>query len=210
MNETLVTLMGNVATTPVYRETGSGSVVRFRLAATSRRWDRGRGLWADGHTNFFTVWAWRNLGANVVASVALGEPLVVQGRLKVRHEEREGRRWMSADVEAVAIGHDLSRGTAAFRRSPRGRPTMMADSAGHVGPHVPSVPESDPVFAPDEREIREAQGAGQQRVPRSGATGPQPDLPDGAGRLRPVPPSGEGTGELPQALFEVETVDVRA
>ncbi|WP_199566595.1 single-stranded DNA-binding protein [Streptomyces triticagri] len=186
MNETLVTLMGNVATTPVYRETGSGSVVRFRLAATSRRWDRERGVWADGHTNFFTVWAWRNLGANVVASVTLGEPLVVQGRLKVRHEERDGRRWMSADVEAVAVGHDLSRGTAVFRRSPRGRPAVMSDSAGHVGPHVPSAPESDPVFA-----------------------GPRSDLQsDGqadAGRLRPVPPSGEGgEQELPQALFEVD------
>ena len=36
---------------------------------------------------------------------------MVQGRLKVRTEVREGQSWTSADIDAVAIGHDLARGT---------------------------------------------------------------------------------------------------
>ena len=120
MSETMVTVVGNVATAPVFRELPSGSVARFRLAATARHRDRSTGEWADGHTNFFTVWAWRGLGTNVAASLSVGDPVIVQGRLKVRNEERAGgRQWMSADVDAVVVGHDLARGTSAFRRAPR-------------------------------------------------------------------------------------------
>ncbi|AZM53297.1 single-stranded DNA-binding protein [Streptomyces sp. WAC 01529] len=120
MNETMVTVVGNVATTPVYRELPSGPVARFRLAVTSRYFDAGKNTWNDGHTNFFTVWASRTLGKNVQGSLSVGEPVIVQGRLKVRDEERGGQHWTSADIEAQAIGHDLSRGTSAFRRVLKG------------------------------------------------------------------------------------------
>ncbi|MFH8606438.1 single-stranded DNA-binding protein [Streptomyces sp. NPDC018029] len=130
MNETLVTVVGNVATTPVYRELPSGPVARFRLAVTSRYYDAAKNTWNDGHTNFFTVWAWRALGTNVQGSVSVGEPVIVQGRLKVRDEERGGQHWTSADIEAVAVGHDLSRGTAAFRRVGRANPALTEPTAG--------------------------------------------------------------------------------
>ncbi|MYQ47090.1 single-stranded DNA-binding protein [Streptomyces sp. SID4985] len=120
MNETLVCVVGNVATQPLYRDMAAGPSARFRLAVTSRYWDREKSAWTDGHTNFFTVWANRQLAVNVAASVEVGQPVVVQGRLKVRSETREGQQgWASADIDAVAIGHDLARGTAAFRRAAR-------------------------------------------------------------------------------------------
>ncbi|MFS8197221.1 single-stranded DNA-binding protein [Streptomyces sp. CWNU-52B] len=135
MNETMVCVVGNVATQPVFRETAAGSSARFRLAVTQRYWDRERNAWKDGHTNFFTVWANRALAANVQASVSLGEPLVVRGRLKVRSEQRDGQSWAGADIEASAIGHDLARGTAAFRRAPRG--DLAPDHAsGHAADHA--------------------------------------------------------------------------
>jgi single-strand DNA-binding protein len=85
---------------------------------TSRYWDREKSAWADGHTNFFTVWANRQLAVNAAASLSVGEPVIVQGRLRVRMEVREGQQnWTSADIDAVAIGHDLARGTSAFRRA---------------------------------------------------------------------------------------------
>lgn len=130
MNETLVTVVGNVATRPEFRRTPTGvPVARFRLATTARRWDRERGGWSDGPTSFYTVWAWRQLGENVVASVAVGEPVLVQGRLRVREEERDGQRWISADVDAITCGHDLTRGTSAFRRVSAARPDLMAPNA---------------------------------------------------------------------------------
>lgn len=120
MNETVVCVVGNVATPPLYRETAAGPSARFRLAVTARYWDREKSAWTDGHTNFFTVWSNRQLAVNVAASVEVGQPVVVQGRLKVRTEVRDGQQGRtSADIDAVAIGHDLARGTALFRRAVR-------------------------------------------------------------------------------------------
>ncbi|MEU7061616.1 single-stranded DNA-binding protein [Streptomyces sp. NPDC046197] len=127
MNETLVCTVGNVATQPVYRELASGASARFRLAVTSRYWDREKSAWTDGHTNFFTVWANRQLAANTMASLSVGDPVIVQGRLKVRTEVRDGQNRTSADIDALAIGHDLARGTAAFRRT--GRPESASSPA---------------------------------------------------------------------------------
>ncbi|WP_454316986.1 single-stranded DNA-binding protein [Streptomyces phaeoluteigriseus] len=135
MNETMVCAVGNVATQPVYRELSAGSSARFRLAVTSRYWDREKSIWADGHTNFFTVWANRQLAANVATSLNVGDAVIVQGRLKVRAEAREGQNWTSADIDAVAIGHDLARGTSLFRRAARPDTTAAAG--------VPTQPEPD-------------------------------------------------------------------
>ncbi|MEU1671446.1 single-stranded DNA-binding protein [Streptomyces roseifaciens] len=139
MNETLVTVVGNVATEPDCREAANGSPSsRFRLAATVRRWDRSKEEWADAYTSFYTVWAWRALAANVVASLDVGEPVVVQGKLRIREEEREGKRWLSAEIDAVSVGHDLSRGTSVFRRV----------SPARALPAEPSAPGSAPEAAP--------------------------------------------------------------
>ncbi|MFJ5773439.1 single-stranded DNA-binding protein [Streptomyces sp. NPDC093094] len=116
MNETMICAVGRVATQPVYRELAAGASARFRLAVTARYWDREKSAWTDGHTNFFTVWANRQLATNAAASLGVGDPVVVQGRLKVRQDVRDGQNWTSADIDAVAIGHDLARGTSAFRR----------------------------------------------------------------------------------------------
>ncbi|MFG2892801.1 single-stranded DNA-binding protein [Streptomyces sp. NPDC048248] len=139
MSETMVTLVGNAATAVEHRQTPTGvSVARFRLASTTRRWDRTRECWTDGDTSFYTVRSWRTLADNVAASVAVGEPLVVQGRLRLREGEKPpeqgGQRWFSAEVDAVAIGHDLSRGTAAFRRAARPRMDVVPAQPGTSGP----------------------------------------------------------------------------
>jgi len=147
----LVTVVGNVATQPEIRKTPAGAnVARFRLATTSRRWDQSSGGWSDGPTSFFTVWAWRGLGQNVMASVGIGEPLVIQGRLRVREDERNGQRYTAAEIDAVAVGHDLARGTSAFRRVSVARPELVAPAAQAAaaspestpGPLVERAPES--------------------------------------------------------------------
>ncbi|MFI7007055.1 single-stranded DNA-binding protein [Streptomyces sp. NPDC050145] len=148
MNETLLTVVGNVATTPVYRELPTGPVARFRLAVTSRRFDAGQGTWVDSHTNFFTVWAWGNLGANVQGSVSIGEPVIVQGRLKVRDEERGGQHWTSADIQATAVGHDLARGTAAFRRA-TARKAAAEGQPARDEPSFAIEPEREPQPQPE-------------------------------------------------------------
>lgn len=130
MNETVVTVVGNAATDVVCREGAEGRpVARFRLAVPSRHWDRAGAMWVDGPTSFYTVWARRSLAANVAESVRTGEPLMVRGRLRIREEEFRGERRTSADIEATAIGHDLSRGTSVFRRVSAASPGLTG-SAG--------------------------------------------------------------------------------
>ncbi|MEU9705441.1 single-stranded DNA-binding protein [Streptomyces sp. NPDC047981] len=157
MNDTMVTLVGNVATSVEYRDTATGGVARFRFAVTARRWDRERGTWSDGHTSFYTVFAWRALGANLAASVSVGEPLIVHGRLRVREEEfasgpgedgaagPEVRRRTFVDIDAVAVGHDLTRGTAAFRRAVKAEPRTTERQGNGAGGAV----ERDLWEAPD-------------------------------------------------------------
>ncbi|MFI0225014.1 single-stranded DNA-binding protein [Streptomyces lydicus] len=152
----MVTLVGNAATAVEHRQTTAGvTVARFRLAATSRRWDKAQERWTDGETSFYTVRSWRGLADNVAASVAVGEPLVVQGRLRLREgeqpPERGGQRWFSAEVDAVAIGHDLSRGTAAFRRVVRAAraaadfvPETQRRTDGPGQEQDPTQPQSSP------------------------------------------------------------------
>lgn len=146
MNDTVVTLVGNAATGVEYRETASGGVARFRFAVTPRRWDRRNSVWTDGSTSFYTVCAWRNLGANLTASVNVGDPLVVHGKLRVRDEAKDGQRRTFVDIDAVSIGHDLTWGTSAFKRVARANPALTerpadasaAASAGNsaAGPGV--------------------------------------------------------------------------
>ncbi|MET4922876.1 single-stranded DNA-binding protein [Streptomyces sp. PSRA5] len=160
MNDTVVTLVGNAATGVEYRETSTGGVARFRFAVTPRRWDRRNSAWTDGSTSFYTVCAWRNLGANLTASVNVGDPLVVHGRLRVRDEANDGQRRTFVDIDAVSIGHDLTWGTSAFKRVARANPALTerpadasaatsaaqaaATAAADVGTGPDSGPDSDP------------------------------------------------------------------
>ncbi|WP_284578966.1 single-stranded DNA-binding protein [Streptomyces sp. 2P-4] len=134
MNDTLVTLVGYVATQIDYKETANGPSARFRFAVTPRYFDRRKDAWTDGATSFYTVWARRTLAVNLTGSVSVGEPLVVHGRLRVRDDppDAEGNRWFSAEIDATAIGHDLNRGTAAFRRITRAEPALMVTQKAAV------------------------------------------------------------------------------
>ncbi|WP_433547652.1 single-stranded DNA-binding protein [Streptomyces sp. CA-294286] len=129
MNETMVTLVGNAASGPIEMETPRGGSVKFRLAVQPRYFHREKETWADGPTSFYTVWTRRTLAANLTSSLSIGEPLIVHGRLRIKEESKGERRWLSAEVEAVAVGHDLNRGTAAFRKVARADPRLVEPAA---------------------------------------------------------------------------------
>lgn len=181
MNETMICAVGNVATQPVFRDLVNGGSLRFRLAVTARYWDREKSAWTDGHTNFFTVWANRQLATNASGSLAVGDPVVVQGRLKVRTDVREGQSRTSADIDAVAIGHDLARGTAAFRRTGRAeastsppRPEPNWEVPAGESPSEPAgAPTGDP--------------AGESAGEPSEESAAQPTAPAAEHRPEPVP-----------------------
>ncbi|MFB7664455.1 single-stranded DNA-binding protein [Kitasatospora sp. NPDC056138] len=147
MNETLVTMVGNVASTVSYAETSAGvPVANFRMAATERRFDRATGDWVDGETSWITVVAWRRLAANVVSSVSKGDPVVVSGRLRIREWGEEDRRRSAVEIDARVVGHDLGRGTSAFRWAVQARSEQVTE---HVAGQVAGRPVREALPVPD-------------------------------------------------------------
>jgi single-strand DNA-binding protein len=116
-NEAQISLIGYVATQPFTKKVAGADKVSMRVAWTPRRQDKSTGEWTDGNTSYVNVVCWRRLANNVAISLRTGDPVVVMGRLSVRpYEDKTGVRRTAVDVDASAIGHDLSRGVSTFRR----------------------------------------------------------------------------------------------
>ncbi|KAB1915121.1 single-stranded DNA-binding protein [Micromonospora sp. AMSO31t] len=128
MFDTYVTIVGNVLTAPEWRRTTQSNtlVANFKVASTARRLDRESGRWVDGNSLRVRVNCWRKLAEGVAASVAVGDPVVVAGRLYTRDwTDDAGNHRTLYELEAVAVGHDLARGRARFLRN---RPSMTTST----------------------------------------------------------------------------------
>lgn len=91
--------------------------VTFRLACTARFFDRSQGGYRDHETVWLSVKAWRDLAHNIAASVHVGEPVVVVGRLRTHTYTVDGEHKQYQELEASTVGHDLALGTSMFHRS---------------------------------------------------------------------------------------------
>jgi single-strand DNA-binding protein len=124
MNDITLSVVGNVVNDVELRFTRSGEpVASFRIAASTRRFDRQSERWVDGDTHYFTVSCWRGLAHNVVQSLTKGMPVVVVGRLRSREVQRPCTEHTHTvryyDIEAASVGVDLARGVATFTRVKR-------------------------------------------------------------------------------------------
>lgn len=116
-NEIDVTVKGNLAWEPKLTETTRGvPQVKFRVGSTPRRRDAMTGQWNDGPTEWFDVIAYRDLAENAALSLRKGTPVVVRGRLEFRQWDRDGKPYSTNQIVADAIGVELSRGAATYRR----------------------------------------------------------------------------------------------
>jgi single-strand DNA-binding protein len=112
------TVSGLVATTPRHLVTQEGlPITSFRLASSTRRFDRTKKIWVDGETNWFTINSFRQLAINSASSISKGDRIVVSGRLKVRDWDNGERSGTSVEIEADCLGHDLVWGTTQFSRT---------------------------------------------------------------------------------------------
>ena len=172
MNETHVTVVGNLVADPVLRVTpGEREVAGFRLASTVRRYDAELGRSVDVRTSFYSVSCWGYLARNVAESLRKGERVVVTGRLDVREYAGDDKVLRtSVDVVADAVGHDLAYGTSRFTKVRRGvaEAASPAEGAEEAEPDGPDnvLDEEEPVFGPAESDpFVEADG---MRIGRDG------------------------------------------
>lgn len=125
-NETTVTVRGFVGSKPQFFENeGSKPTLIFSLGVTSRRWSREANEYADGKTVWYDVRCYGQLARNVAASIGVGTPVLVRGRLAEREwTDKEGNTRKSFAVIGESVGIDLSTGTATFAKMPRNTPVL--------------------------------------------------------------------------------------
>jgi single-strand DNA-binding protein len=93
------------------------NVVSFRLASSYRKFDQETKTWVTSETNWYTISAFRKLAVNAGSSLSKGHRVIVQGRLRIRDWDNGERSGTSVEIDADAIGHDLSFGTSSFERT---------------------------------------------------------------------------------------------
>ena len=114
-----ITVVGNVVTSPERKRTQNGSVTKFRVAETDRRFDGAKQEWIDASTFFVDVECWGELGGNVSHSISKGDPVVVLGNIRTDEWESEQGHRSRPQVRAHTVAPNLARGTADFRRTQR-------------------------------------------------------------------------------------------
>ncbi|HLR93026.1 MAG TPA: single-stranded DNA-binding protein [Jiangellaceae bacterium] len=108
MDDAQVTVVGRLATKvellPSKDET---FVAKFRVAQTQRRRAADTGEWHDGETSFFQVYCYRQVATQVHASLAKGDPVIVQGRLQIESWDNGERSGHSVVIRANTVGANL-------------------------------------------------------------------------------------------------------
>ena len=109
MNDTTVTVVGNVVDAPRRNNTQNGAVTNFRIASTARRYDAASEQFVDGGTLWVDVECWNALSGNLAASISKGDPVIVQGALTTHSWESESGPRSKPRIRAFAVGPNLSR-----------------------------------------------------------------------------------------------------
>jgi single-strand DNA-binding protein len=128
VNDTIVTVVGNVVDSPRRVTLDSGAVTNFRMASTARRYDARTEQFVDAGTFWVDVECWNTLGGNVSASVSKGDPVIVHGALSTHSWESETGPRSKPRIKAVAVSHNLAKGRALFTRDKPARPAEPADA----------------------------------------------------------------------------------
>lgn len=175
---TPISVVGTIATVPKLIRTGAGvPLCSFRLASSERRYDRERGDWVEGATNWYSITAFRSLAEHSHYSFQKGDRVFVSGRLRVRNWENKERSGTSVEIEADALGHELRWGTSRFARQTSGQ---------RDGATVTSFPSPAP---------GSAESAGSPASDSDGRDRAETDRADPAGRSDA--PGGSGGSEAP-------------
>jgi len=132
MSDMRVSIVGTVLTKPERRivEKNNAPVTTFRVVTNYRRYDRASETWTDNGMFRVRVVCWRRLADHVHASLNVGDPVIVVGRLFTRDwRGTEGELRVTYELEADTVGHDLSRGIAEFTRVRAEGPHSMIEDA---------------------------------------------------------------------------------
>lgn len=140
MPKITATVVGNVVSKKELKEFGTKGedsenyVLNFRIAAQDSHFDRDAKEWKDDEPNFNSVTVWGKKARNVAASIEVGNPVVIQGFLKMKDA------WTNKDdeemppqqyIEAITVGIDVCAYSGESHRKPKGGASSNSnDSSG--------------------------------------------------------------------------------
>lgn len=138
MNETTLTIRGNLTAEPERITSSKGAFTTFRVAVNEFHYDQATSSYVDGRTSFYKVVAFRQIGDNVHKCLHKGDPVVVYGTLRISQwETSAGDTRSTPEIEARSVGPDLRWGIATFQRVSAQRRSDQQPSwrnAGSEGP----------------------------------------------------------------------------
>jgi single-strand DNA-binding protein len=145
----MITFHGWTGSDVRHRTAKEVSVATVRVAATPRI--KKDGEWVDGETTWYSVTAWRVLADHLRDSIRKGDPVIVHGRLRTETwAPEDGPASTTLHVDALLVGHDLTRGISHFIKA---KPERMAaeeqatsDASAEVGDGI-ETPVADEVAA---------------------------------------------------------------
>lgn len=184
MNETHVTIRGNMVADPDRITGAKGEFTTFRVAVNEFYRDQAGGGYVDGRSSFYKVVAYRAVGANVYQSLKKGMPVLIHGVLRMSQwQTSTGETRSAPEIEAINIGPDLRFGIATYQKVP-GQRAVNAGPAAGVRPswptdHATTDPWSGHSTAPagEVTGDSDADGAEQALAPSSGPSVEQQEVP---------------------------------
>ena len=108
-------------------------VLNFRIAAQDSRFDRKAKEWVEDEANFINVTVWGKKARNVDESIAVGNPVVVFGYLKMREgwtNKEQEEMPPSQYIDALNVGIDICVATGESHRKPKGGSSNSNDASG--------------------------------------------------------------------------------
>jgi single-strand DNA-binding protein len=133
-NSTVITVVGHVASDITYKHGEDGKTnAYFRINSTERRYNTSLGDWEDGETLWLGVSCWRKLADSVKTTLSKGDPVIIQGKLRMRHYEKDDQKRTVFNLDALHVGLDLSR-VQSLGSAPVVEPRAAEDLAGEPIP----------------------------------------------------------------------------
>lgn len=145
MNETIITVVGNLTAEPELRQTQGGvAVASFTIASTPRSFDRQANEWKDGDALFMRCSAWRDLATNITGTLTKGMRVIASGRLQQReYQDREGNKRVSMELQIDEIGPSLRYATAQVTRGERSSGGGQFGGGGQIQGAAVAAPARD-------------------------------------------------------------------
>lgn len=138
MNDTIITIVGNLTADPELKFTQSGAaVVNFTIASTPRTFNKDTKQYEDGEALFLRCSLWREAAENVAESLTRGSRVIATGKLQARSYEKDGSKRTSYELAVDEIGPSLRFAVAKPEKAGREKPKSEPDPWGNADTEAP-------------------------------------------------------------------------